>query len=153
MKYTVDDLLKALKHSLYEMPYEQYQELKASLMGVDKDDLEALAEKGIFTLVEELGVEKFLYAYNESLNNFKNILHVGDVYRNIRKSSICYNQKVIITEYDKSNGSYYVLYDDGSYIRITNTSFNFDCYEKIGSIDTSTFVHSKNDLINKANEL
>ena len=152
MKYTADDLLKALKHSLYEMPYEQYQEFKASLMGVDKDDSDALAEKGIFALAEELGAEKFLDAYNESLKNFKT-LHVGDVYKNIRKTSICYNQKVIITEYDNSNGKYYALYDDGAYVNTTNDSFYFDCYEKIGSIDTKTFVHSKNDLINKAKEL
>jgi hypothetical protein len=152
-KYTADDLLKALKHSLYEMPYEQYTEFKASLMGVDKNDLDALSEKGIFTLAYELGAEKFLDTYNKCLKNFKNTLHVGDVYRNTRRASICYKHKVIITEYDKSNDSYYALYDDGAYIKTTNESFDFDCYEKIGSIDTKTFVHSKNDLINKANEL
>jgi hypothetical protein len=119
-------------------------------MKVDKEDISALAQSNMCSLAEDLGVEKFLDAYNEF---FKPTLHVGDVYRNTRRASICYKHKVIITEYDKSNDSYYALYDDGAYIKTTNESFDFDCYEKIGSIDTKTFVHSKNDLINKANEL
>lgn len=149
-KYTADDLLEALKHTGYEISPNEYREFKASLMGVNKEDISVLARVNIYDIVADLGVDNFLDAYNEY---FKLTLKVGDVYRNNRRTSIYYNQKLIITEYDKSNGIYYVLYDDGSYIRITNESFDFDCYEKIGSIDTKTFVHSKNDLINKANEL
>lgn len=149
MKYTADDLLKALKHSLYEMPYEQYTEFKASLMGVDKEDLDALSEKGIFTLAEELGVEKFLDVYNECLKNFKT-LHVGDVYRFENNNKYV---KVIITEYDADKNYYYMLFDDGVFSWTANDSFDFDHYEKIGSIDTRAFIHSKNDLINKMNEL
>ena len=150
MKYTADDIFKALKHCLYEIPYEQYSEFKASLMEVDKDDLDALSEKGIFTLVDELGVEKFLDAYNEYLNNFKNTLHVGDVYNFANHGKFT---RVIITEYDADKDYYYMLFDDGIFSWTTKDSFDFDNYEKIGSIDTKTFIHSKNDLINKLNEL
>jgi hypothetical protein len=153
MKYTADDILKALKHCIYEMPYEQYVEFKASLMGVDKEDLDALSEKGIFTLAEELGAEKFIDVYNEYLNNFKNTLHVGDVYNFVNHCKHDKLTRVIITEYDADKDYYYMLFDDGIFSWTTNDSFDFDNYEKIGSINTNTFIHSKNDLINKLNEL
>jgi hypothetical protein len=155
MKYTADDLLKALKHSLYEMPYEQYVEFKASLMGVDNEDLDALSEKGIFTLAEELGAEKFLDAYNEYLNNFKNTLHVGDVYRIIdtERPTVHGCDRAVITEYNAEEDKYYCLLSDGTFDFASNDEFDFDNAEKIGSIDTNTFIHSKNDLINKLNEL
>lgn len=154
-KYTADDLLKALKHSLYEMSHEQYREFKASLMGVDKDDIDALSEKGVFTLAEELGVEKFLDTYNESFKYFKNTLHVGDVWRAIdtERPSVHGCDTAIITEYNEKEDVYYCLLSDGSFDFATNDGFDFDNAEKIGSIDVIPFMRSKCDLIEKANEL
>jgi hypothetical protein len=155
MKYTADDLLKALKHSLYEVPYEQYVEFKASLMGVDKEDLDALSEKDVFSLAYELGAEKFLDAYNEYLKNFNNTLHVGDVYRIIdtERPTVHGCDRAVITEYNAEEDKYYCLLSDGTFDFASNDEFDFDNAEKIGSIDTNTFIHSKNDLINKLNEL
>jgi hypothetical protein len=148
-KYTADDLAEAILNLEHEVTYTEYKDF----VDATTEKWNVINNKTIYGLLDYLGAEKFLDAYNEHLKNFKNTLHVGDVYINTRKASICYNHKVIITEYDKANDIYYALYDDGEYIKTTNESFNFDCYEKIGSIDTKTFVHSKNDLINKANEL
>lgn len=148
MKYTAEDLAKALLNLEHKVTYTEYRDFVGTIaekwnFGIENND--------VYDLLDYLGVEKFLDDYNEYFN--RKTLKVGDVYRNNRNTSICYNQKVIITEYDKSNDSYHILYDDGAYIKLTNASFNFDCYEKIGSIDTKTFIHSKNDLIKKANEL
>lgn len=155
MKYTADDLLKALKHCLYKMPYEQYAEFKASLMGVDKEDLDALSEKGVFTLADELGVEKFLDVYNECLNNFKNTLHVGDVYRIIdTERPSCYGcDRIIVLDYDEEEDRFHSLSSNGDFNFVSNGTFNFDNAEKIGSIDAEPFIQSMCDLINKANEL
>lgn len=152
MKYTADDLLKALKHTGYEISIDEYREFKASLMGVNKEDINALARVNIYDIVADLGVENFLDTYNEF---FKPTLHVGDVYRIIdtERPSVHGCDRAVITEYNEEEDKYYCLLSDGTFNFASNDVFDFDNAEKIGSIDTKTFIHSKNDLIKKANEL
>lgn len=149
MKYTAEDLLKALKYIMHEATYDEYVGFKASLMGVDKEDIDELAQSNMCSLAEDMGVDAFLDAYNEF---FKPTLHIGDVYK-FKFENIEEDYKVIIVDYDADSGNYHMLFDDGLFSWTTNDRFDFDNAEKIDSIDTKTFVHSKNELINKMNEL
>jgi 2-hydroxy-3-keto-5-methylthiopentenyl-1-phosphate phosphatase len=149
-KYTADDLAKALINLEHKATYTEY-----------RDFVDATTEKwnvriennDVYDLLDCLGVENFLDDYNEYFN--KNTLHVGNVYRIIdtERPTVHGCDRAVITEYNAEEDKYYCLLSDGTFDFASNDEFDFDNAERIGSINTKTFVHSKNDLINKLNEL
>ena len=138
MKYTADDLAKALLNLEHKVTYTEY-----------RDFVDAIAEKwnvciennDVYDLLDYLGVEKFLDDYNEYFN--KNKLTIED----LEIGDIITDGKCILVVLSKSTYSNTVNCfgsDDGIY-RISNATISL--YTKATNITLNCTINSvKNSL-------